>query len=382
MSNTLTTLRPTLFSAARQVAKEPFGIITSIDASFDDKQVAYGDKVDVPIAPARTPTAFTPSNVTTTGADATATTVQVEITALEKVTWHLTGEQSRSLDNATVNQDWVRQLVAQGMRALRNKAEIAAATAAKAGASSAVGVGGTTPFASNLNALAQARKALQDRGAPLADLQCVFDTEAGLNLRKLNIFQQADQAGSDAERRSGNFNRQFGFALGESAGIQSHTAGNVAASPDYLVDLVAGYDVGATTVHLDTGTGAHLAGDVISFAGDSNKYVIKTGAAGDGDKDIVLQGPGLMKALADNTASTIEGDFVANLAFERSAIVGIMRPPVMPRNPTIQQMLVSDEYGMTYLMLDIAQYGQRTWELHLGWGFKVVNEEFVALVLG
>jgi hypothetical protein len=24
-------------------------------------------------------------------------------------------------------------------------------------------------------------------------------------------------------------------------------------------------------------------------------------------------------------------------------------------------------------MLDIAQYGQRTWELHLAWGFRTIN---------
>jgi hypothetical protein len=37
---------------------------------------------------------------------------------------------------------------------------------------------------------------------------------------------------------------------------------------------------------------------------------------------------------------------------------------------------------MTYLMLDIAQYGQRTWELHLAWGFKSVQPEHVAILLG
>jgi hypothetical protein len=45
-------------------------------------------------------------------------------------------------------------------------------------------------------------------------------------------------------------------------------------------------------------------------------------------------------------------------------------------------MMISDQFGMTYLMLDIAQYGQRTWELHLAWGFKAVNGEFISLLLG
>jgi hypothetical protein len=45
-------------------------------------------------------------------------------------------------------------------------------------------------------------------------------------------------------------------------------------------------------------------------------------------------------------------------------------------------MLVSDDKGMTYLMLQIAQYGQISWELHLAWGFKSINGEFSAIVLG
>ena len=37
---------------------------------------------------------------------------------------------------------------------------------------------------------------------------------------------------------------------------------------------------------------------------------------------------------------------------------------------------------MTYLLLQIAGYGMSTWELHLAGGFKVVQGEHVALVLG
>jgi hypothetical protein len=383
MSNTLVTLAPVLYSAAREVANEPFGIVSAINADFDDKQVAKGDSVDVPVAPARTASDFTPSNITSTGADAAATDISVQITKSRKVDWHLTGEQQRSLENGGINQEWVRQLVAQGMRTLRNECEVDAGIAGFEGAASAVGVGGTTPFASNLNLIAAARKALQDRGAPLADLQMCIDTAAGLNLRQLNVFQQANLAGSDEERRSGRISRQFGFMISESAGVASHTTGGAfGASPDYLVDRSAGYDAGDTTIHLDTGSGSHLAGDVISFAGDTNKYVIGTGAADNGDKDIVLRGSGLRQSLADNVVAETEDSYTANLAFERSAIVGVMRPPLMPANPTIQPMLVSDQYGMTYLMLDIAQYGQRSWELHLAWGFKAVNPDFITLVMG
>lgn len=375
MANDLSALQPVAYSAARMVANEPAGMVGAINMDFDDKGVAKGDTVDVPVAPTRTASDFTPSNITSTGTDATATDISVEITKSRKVDWNLTGEQQRSLENGTINTDWVSQLIAQGMRTLRNEAEVDAIQAAKIGASRAVGTAGTTPFGSDLSAMTAARKVLQDNGAPLADLQLVIDTSAGLNLRNLGIIAQADQAGSEEERRSGNLLRQYGFQISESAGISTHTKGT---GSGYLVND-ASSAIGDTTIATDTGSGTILAGDVTTIAGDSNKYVVNTALSGG---SFVIGDPGLRAAAADNAAITVGNDYVPNLAFERSAVVGVMRPPVMPANPTIQQMLVSDQFGMTYLMLQIAQYGQISWELHLAWGFKAVNGQFIATIMG
>jgi hypothetical protein len=78
----------------------------------------------------------------------------------------------------------------------------------------------------------------------------------------------------------------------------------------------------------------------------------------------------------------VTNNYTENVAFDRNAVVGIVRPPLVPANPTITQLTVSDEMGMSYLLLDIAQYGQRKWELLSGWGFKSVNGEFSAIVKG
>lgn len=375
MANTLTTIAPVLYSAAKEVAAEPFGMVDAINTNFDDKAVAKGDKVSVPVAPTRSASDFTPSNVTSTGADATAAKVEVEITKSRKVDWNLTGEQIRSLENGGINQDWVRQLVAQGMRTLRNEAEDDAWLAAKNGASRAVGTAGTTPFASDLGALVDARKVLRDNGAPMADLQFVGDTAAEANLLKLGLIQNAYQAGDDEQLRSGNLKRHFGFQLRASQGVDLHTKGT---GGSYLIND-ATPTAGKTTIAADTGTGTILAGDVVTFAGTSHKYVVNSALSGG---SFTIGNPGLVTAETDNDAITVGNSYTGNLAFERSAIVGVMRPPLIPSNPTIRQMLVSDQFGMTYLMLEIDQYGQRSWELHLAWGFKVVNGEFIATVMG
>lgn len=376
MANIFTALQPVLYSAAQQVSNEPFGVVASIATDFDDKGVAIGDKVKVPVAPTRSPKDYTPAMTTTAGDDATASNVEVEITANKYVDWHMTGEQLKSLQNGGNDQEWVRQMIAQGMRTLRNGAEVAASTAIKVGASRVVGTAGTNPFASDINIIADARKVLFDNGAPMADLQLCLDSSAGTAARKLGIVQQAYQAGSDAERRSGDLLRQFGFRIVESAGITTHTKGTGAS---YVTS--GSTAVGVTDIALVTGTGTVLPGDVVTFAADSsNKYVINSGVAAPGT--ISLGRPGARVTIATANAMTIGNNYAPNLAFERNAVVGVMRPPMIPDNPLFQRTLISDSTGMTYLLLQIAGDGMVTWRLHLAYGFKVVQSEHVAIVMG
>jgi len=375
-ANTLTALAPVLFSAAQTVSNEPFGVISAVTTNFDDKGVAKGDSVIVPIAPVRAASDFTPGAVSTTGDDSVAANVSVQITQSKKVSWSLTGEQIRSLDNGAGSEEWMRQLIAQGMRTLRNLAEADCALQISYGAGRAYGTAGTTPFATDLSALTNAYKMLKDNGAPMADLQMVVNTAAGLNLRNLGIIQQAYQAGSDAERRTGQLLKQFGFSIAESAGIVQHVAGG-----GTLYATSGSTAPGVQNIALVTGSGTVLSGDVVTFAADANnKYVVGTGIAAPGT--ISLGRPGARTTIATANAMTIGGSYTPNLAFERSAVVAVMRPPLIPANPTITMLPISDDKGMTYLLLDIAQYGQRTLELHLAYGFKVVQGEHVHLVMG
>lgn len=376
MANVFTALQPVLYSAAQDVASEAFGVIGAISANFDDKGVAIGDSVNVPVAPTRTPTDYTPSMQTAAGDDAAATNIPVTITANKMVSWNITGEQQRSLENGSTDGEWVRQMVAQGMRSLRNQAEVACVQAIKAGASRAVGAAGTNPFATDINIIADARKVLLDNGAAMADLQLCIDSTAGTAARKLGIIQQAYQAGSDAERRSGDLLRQFGFAVRESAGITLHTKGTGAS---YATSGATA--AGVTDVALVTGAGTVLPGDVVTFAADSaNKYVVNNGVAAPGT--ISLGKPGARVLVPTANALTVGGSYTPNLAFERSAIVGVMRPPILPANPLMTQTLISDANGMTYLLVQIVGDGMVTWRLHLAYGFKAVMPHAIAIVMG
>lgn len=381
MGNTLTALAPVLYTAAQVVSNEPYAVLQGITTNYDAKGVAKGDTVYVPIAPTRALTDFSPAATTSQGDDSVPTNVGVKITFAKKASWHLTGEQQQSLQNGGDNAvEMARQWVQQGMRALRNYAEADAATQIKSGASRAYGTAGTAPFASDLSAMTNIYKVLKDNGAPMVDLQLIVDTTAALNLRNLGIIQQAYQAGSEQERRTGNFLKQFGFSIQESAGIAVHTKGTGAS---YVFN--GAHALLAQSITAKTGTGTVLAGDILTFGSDTNKYV----ANGDPAAALIsapgtfnIGRPGLKVARSDADTITVGNNYTANLAFERHAVMGVYRPPIMPENPTINQLPISDASGLTFLLCEIAQYGQKSWELHLAGGCKVVQGEHVGIVLG
>ena len=383
MASNISALAPILFSAAQEVSAEAFGTVNSISNSFASKGVSKGDKVVVPVSPVQANTPFTAAATPPEGTSVTAGKVEVEITKSQKTSMVLTGEQIRSLENGQNYQEFTRQFAAQGMRALRNECEIDCCNAIKEGASRAYGTAGTTPFATSINELANVRKILRDNGAPLADLQFVCNSNSELALLQLGIVQQAFAAGSDMERRSAVLGRQLGFSMNVSAGIEQHVKGTLVTT---VSDLGATLPIGSLAINTDGSTGVDgtvKAGDVITWAGDLNKYIVGIAQAAMADNTILtLNRPGLRQTLANEVTGTIGASYTPNLAFERSAVVGIMRPPLMPANPTMRMIPISDQFGMTYLFVEIAQYGQITWEIHLAWGFKVVQPEHVALLLG
>lgn len=383
MANNLSVLAPTLFSAAKEVAKEPVGALTSINMSFDDKGVAKGDSVIVPVAPPASEGDYTPAMTTTEGDSKTAESIAVTIDYSKQVTWHLTGEQMRSLENGASSKEWVRQMVAQGMRTLRNAAESRLCAVIKAGASRAVGTAGTNPFTTNLDAIADVEKIFIDNGAPMSDPYLIINSSALNAAQKLSIVQQADKAGSDAERRQGILMKQYGFNIKTSAGIVTHVKG---AGTGYDI-VAAGEAVGQTILSLEGGTvntTGIKAGDVVTFSGgtaDANKYVVNTGLVATSG-DIVIGRPGLLIAKVDADEMTIGDNYTPNIAFERSAVVGVWRPPLIPASPLINQLKISDDSGMTYLMCEILGDGEITWRLNVCYGFKVINSEFVAILMG
>lgn len=378
--NVLTAVQPILYSAARVVPRELVGILGASAANFDDKGVAQGgDPVKISVVPTLNIGNVTPSQVFTAGNGRTMASKQLVLNQYKEVSWNLNAEEERSLLNGgVIANDILKQTVTQGFRTIINFIEQYVWQIAYAAASRAVGTAGTTPFAANFNEIAQVRQILDDNGAPIGDRSIVINTTAGVNLRNQPNLFLAYAAGTDKAVRQGVLLDVHGFAIRESAGVGLVTKGTGSL---YTTSGTA-LPIGTTVIPLITGSGTVLAGDVVTFAGDTNKYQVTTGVAAPGS--IVLAEPGIKVAIpAAATAMTIGGNFTANLAFDRNAIVPVVRPALQPDGMAFEQMVLTDPVtGFSVLLLRVPGSSMTSWYMRSVFDAFVPNPYALATILG
>ena len=274
-----------------------------------------------------------------------------------------------------------RDMIAQAIRTLVNEIEVDLAALARS-ASRAFGTAGTAPFgtASDFSDLAQTLKILQDNGAPSSDLKFVLNTITSANLRgKQSQLFRVNEAGTSDLLRNGSIGRLMGFDIGESAGLSTFTKG----AGTLYTTTAAGFAVGTTVIPLITGSGTVLAGDVITFAGDLNKYIVTVGVAAPGS--ITIQGPGLRQAIpAAATALSTGNNYTPNVAFHKGAFQLVARAPALPAegDVAIDRMMIVDPLSGLPLEFSIyPQYRQVRYEVALSWGVAAVAGRHSAMLL-
>lgn len=375
-ANTLTGLVPTIYEALDVVSRELVGFIPAVSRDSQASRAAKDQTVRSPITPALTAEDVTPSNTSPNTAGFTSSSVDIVITKSRAVPFNFNGEEM--LGTARV-QEMKRDLIAQAVRTLANEIENDLAGVYIA-ASRAYGTAGTTPFATaaDMSDLAQSLKILQDNGCPMNELKMILGTTASANIRgKQSQLFKVNEAGSSDLLRRGSLGDLMGFQIGESAKVKAHTKGT---GTGYLVN--GALAIGATTITVDTGAGTIVAGDVVTFAGDTNKYVVTSALSG-GSFTIGL--PGLVAAVADNVAITVGNSYTANAAFHKGAIQLAVRAPALPEGGDSADeriMIVDPVSGLNMEFSVYRQYRQVRWEVAAAWGVKMIKPAHAALLLG
>lgn len=381
MANTLTSLIPALYSSLDVVSRELVGAIPCATLDATVQRAAVGQLVYAFKSPAAVATNIVPGVTPPNDGDQVIGNTSLTITKARRVPFRWNGEEELGLNNNGAGAGVIRNAqMQQAMRTLINEMEIDVVRAAIVASSRATGTAGVTPFATNLGDPAQLRKILDDNGAPSGDRCMVIDTTAGANLRTLAQLTKANEAGTTMTLRDGELLNLHGMSIHESAGVITQSKGTGAS---YTTDG-AGYAAGSTVINLITGTGTVLAGDIISFAGDTNKYVVAVGTAGPGL--ITIGAPGLRLAIAAApTAMALGGNFTGNIGFSSSSLILATRAPALPDGGdlAVDRMMITDpRSGISFEVAMYAQYRQMQYEISAVWGVKGIKEQHSAILLG
>ncbi len=384
MSNTLTGLTGIIYKALDTVSRELVGFIPAVRSDFDaEKRAAVGQSIDYPVAAAIAAGNVTPAAYGPEPSDVSAPAGTVTISKSRSAPFYLTGEEMVGLENSGSKQILLQGLFAQAMRTLVNEIETDLFTAAKQNSAGVYGTAGTTPFATaaDMTDLAQTGKFLDDMGAPISDRHVVFNNAAVANLRakQANLFNSGDEL-----LKRGILTELEGFYVHQSGKIATHTKG---AGTGYLVDLTAGYAIGSTGIHVDTGSGTILAGDVLTntkTSRDTNKYVVNTGLT-TGEGDIVLGASGLKVAWVNNDPLSIGDSYLGNFLFHRDALCLIARPPAVPSEGDLAEDSIVIQDPVSGLVFDVRiykQYRRVAFDVAMAWGVAAVNGKHIATLLG
>jgi hypothetical protein len=388
MANTLTNLVPTIYEALDVVSRELLGFIPAVSRNSSAERAALNQTILVPITPASVLADNTAAVTAPNSGDQVVSSVSMTISKSKHAPIRWGGEEQRGLLNAGSYNGILLNQFSQAFRALTNAIEVDLFNAAYKASSRAYGTAGTSPFgtAGDLSDIAQVRKILDDNGVPQGDLQMVMGGGAMANIRgKQNVLFKVNESGTTELLREGVIGRLEGADLHNSAAVIAVAKGTGAS---YTSDT-AGYAVGATAITLITGTGTALSGDVVTFAGDTNKYVVATGLAAPGV--ITLAAPGLMVAIpASATAMSIGGNSTPNLMFSRSAIQLITRAPQMPIGPDGKAMDMADDIitvtdpvsGISFDIAVYRQFMQLVYHVRLAWGTAGIKSNHIASLLG
>lgn len=325
MANTLAANIGDAERAAEIIGQQLVGFIPGVSINAGSQAVALNGTVnsltteDPTINSSATPAMTIPE-----GDDQEIGEKSMTVSQVASARMNITGEEERDIavnhDFETVNGN--RYL--RAMQKIVDTIEAHCGTVLKNGASRAYGTAGTTPFASDHKPVNHVRQILVDNGffAP-GETSLVIDSLAGTNMRNLSNLYKVNEGGNDSLLRQGVLQDISGVMIRESAGVASHTKGT---GTSYQTSAAAALE--ALTISADTGSGTLLAGDIITFTGDTtNKYVANTALSGG---SFTIGAPGIQDAVADDTALAIGNSYTANVMFNRACVELVARPLAVP----------------------------------------------------
>lgn len=379
MANDLSVLAPKLLAQGLMALRENAVMPRLVNRDYESEAAQKGDTVTIPIPSSIADRVVAPNVVPPASVDSVPTSALIPLDQWREAPFHLTDkEQLESLNNVIPMQ------ASEAIKSLVNTANAFIMDKYK-GVYGYTGVAGTTPFASNTSEATDARKTLNNQLAPLDNRRMVIDPDAEAEALNLRAFQDMSFSGSAQGIVEGKINRKLGFDWFMDQQVPTHTTGVATGSP-----VTNGTPaIGATSIPTDgwtnDTTGILLEGDIITFAGDTQTYVVTADADSGATTGpaTVLIAPGLQLAPGDGAVITVKAAHVVNLAFHRDAFAFASRPLAQSQGLGNIIESATDPVSGLSLRLEISrQHKQIQFSYDMLYGAALVRRELATRMVG
>ena len=276
MANTITEVLPKLLAQGVLALRENAIMPRLVNTDLQDLASEKGNVINVPIPAAITARSVTPAVTQAANQDFTPTVAVVTLDFWREATFQLSDTDAVSVMNGTIPMQ-----ASEAIKSLANAVDDYI-LGKHVGFFGAAGTAGTTPFASNINAAATARRLLNRQLAPLSDSRvAVLDPDGEANLLNTTNVLQFDQRGDSEGIVNGSIGRKLGFDWHLDQNVPSYVPGAAWASGN-IASTVSGA-IGDTTLNIVnvTASGAIKVGDIFTLTADSannHQYVLTVAA--------------------------------------------------------------------------------------------------------
>jgi len=389
VSNTLTSLIPTIFAQGLKALRSACVMPGIVNNDYSVETAKKGDTIKIPIPSAISVVDVVPGPYAPDPGNLAPTTADIKLDRWKEAAFTLNENELAKIAAGVHSLE-----VGSAIKALAEYINSDIFTAANAFYTVA-GTAGTTPFGTLAAPLVSdatlCRKLLSKALAPKGDRHMVLDVDAAaaaLNLQAFQLYQNSNDGGV---MREGDLGRKFGFDFHEDQQVPTHTAGTI--TTGLIAKAATAVAAGATscvaTTAASTGACALKTGDIITFAGDSQKYTLTADATqASAASDVTLSfSPPKVVALAGSEAITVTASHVMNLAFHRDALAFASRAlgndPTISTIPVENMMQVADPVSGLTLRLHVREEFHRIrWAFDCLWGVGAPRPSLGVRLLG
>jgi hypothetical protein len=207
----------------------------------------------------------------------------------------------------------------------------------------------------------------------------MLDAQAEEEMVRLAVFHAANQGATGVETQvEGYLGRKFGFDTYGNNQMPSHTPGTLA---DLLVDTAAAA-IGDKTITCDSANGGTaLEGDIVTFAGHTQTYVVTADLtlAATASGTLAIE-PGLVAAPAEDAAVTFKATHeIAGLGFHVSAFAFASRPLMDFDHPAVVMTSATDPISGISLRITQEWVNKSVeWSIDILYGGEVIIPDGLA----